>query len=173
MEKYQKYATVVQLFAIILMGFRVVVQISQWFFPDVHQYISGGISEYDVTLFSFGQKLTGFLVESVQAGLFMYGLVLVIKLMNAFKARVYFAAPTILLIKKITKTALFYLVYTFFSRVALSLITSWHNVPGKRCIAVSFGLDDIINSMIFCALFLMLTICQRGYELKHEQDLTI
>ncbi len=173
MEKYQRYATVVQLFAIILMGLRVALQVSQWFFPDVHQYISGGISEYDVTLFSFGQKLTGFLVEAVQAGLFMYGLVLVIKLMSAFKARAYFAVPTVLLIKKITKTALCYLVYTFFSRIVLSLVTSWHNVSGKRCIAVSFSSDDMINIMVFCALFLILTIFQRGYELKHEQDLTI
>ena len=129
--------------------------------------------EYDVTQFSFGQKLSGFIVEAIASILIIYGFFLVIQLMSHIKKNQYFTLETITLLKRITKIALIYVIYAVLCSSLLSVITSLHNKPGEVVLTLGFGTSDVINVMVFCLMFLMMTIFQKGYELKHEQELTI
>jgi len=149
-----------------------------WFFPLVYQawYAASGVGvmrEFDTTTFSWGQKVSGFMVEAFASALLIYGLLLVIQLMSLIKVNQYFTLATITLLKRISKIALLYCVYAVICGMALSVITTLHNQPGERVVAITFGTADLINIMVFCCMFLMMTIFQKGYEMKHEQDLTI
>jgi hypothetical protein len=178
MKNYKKCATIVQILAAIIISTHVVITILHWFFPLAYKalyHVSGlcVIREFDATRFSVGQKISGFSVEAVASCLLIYGLILVIRLMAYIKQNQYFSLVTILLLKRITKVALIYVIYAIACGALLSLVASWQNAPGTREIALSFGTPDIINIMIFCCMYLVLTMLQKGYELKHEQELTI
>jgi len=178
MDRYKKYAIIIQLFSYVIIFVDVVLTTSHWLLPRVYSalYNATGLTvtrQFDVIGFSLGQKLSGFIVEAFATALLVYGLVLVIQLMNYLKKKQYFTSETITLLKKITKISLIYTVYSVVCSSILSVITSLQNKPGERMISIGFGTLDVINIMMFCCLFLVLTIFQKGYELKHEQELTI
>lgn len=178
MDTYKKYASLIQILSIITIFSHVVLTTMHWFFPLAYKTLhqKTGLSivrEYNATLFSFGQKLSGFFFESIASVLLIYGFFLVICLMNLIKKNQYFNLETITLLRRITKIALTYVIYTILCGAILSVITSLHNAPGERIIALSFGAADVMNIMVFCFMFLMMTIFQKGYELKNEQELTI
>ena len=178
MDRYKKYAYVIQIAAIFISGFVMMLTVMHWFFPHTYEalYATTGIActrNFDVSLFSWAQKISGFIVEAVASALIVYGCAQVIRLMQYMKQQKYFTKQTLVIMKKITQTALAYTIYEIVSNCALNFITSLHHAPGQRVIALSFGSSDVINILVFCSMVLMVTMMQKGYELQHEQELTI
>lgn len=176
----KKYATVIQVFSMCAIVFNIVLITLQWFFPHAHQtfYAVSGLristaKEFDVTSFSLVQKISGFIVEGILCALLVYGFILLVRLMSCLKENKYFTQPAIMLLKRITHVAFAYTVSSVICSSLLSVITSLHNAPGKRIVAVGFGTPDVVNIVVFCFMFLLMTVFQKGYEYKHEQELTI
>ncbi len=176
----KKYATVIQVFSLCAIVFNMVSITFAWFFPHAHQsfYAASGFrintaKEFDVASFSLGQKISGFIVEGILCALLVYGFILLIQLMGCFKENKYFTHQAIVLLKRITRVAFAYTVSSVICSSLLSVITSLHNVPGKRILAVGFGTPDVLNIIVFCFMFLLMTVFQKGFEYKHEQELTI
>lgn len=177
MNSYKKYAFAIQVLSSVTMVFSSLITITYWFLPSVYQAFNNhGLAacyDYNVTSFTLTQKWLGLFVSAVSTGLLIFALLLVIQLMNYIQSNEYFSLNTISLLKRITKIALIYAIYAPISSAALSVITSFNNPVGQRVITLTFGSTEILNIMIFCFMFLIMTIFQRGYELKHEQELTI
>lgn len=177
MISYKKTASAIQLLSIVIMIGAVFITITRWFYPVLYRAISDvGIAmqqNYDATALSLGQKTAGFMVEAIAVGLLLFGLMLTIQLMHYIKNTEYFSIHTIRLLKQITQVSLFYALYTPILGSLLSVITSFHNEPGHRILSLTLGSSDIYHILIFCFIFLMMTIFQKGYELKHEQELTV
>lgn len=178
MNTYKKYACAVQLLSVVVVISNILLTIMHWFFPAMYTSVCQDMGfafaqDYNTAPFTWGQMLGGFLIESIASMILIYGLFQVIPLMNAIKKNNYFTLETITLFARITKMTCLYAMYTMMSTTLLSLITSLHNAPGERMILVRFGGADLANIMIFCFMFLMMSIFKKGYELKHEQELTI
>jgi len=174
MEAYKKYAIAVQIIAVLVILLDAVLTTLHWFFPLAYKAIGINIiREYDVSSLSFWQIVSGFIVEGIASALLAYGFLLVIRLMSYIKNNQYFTLEIIKLLRCITQVSLIYVIYNVVCGMMLSAITSLHKGPGERIVSLSVGTQDLINILAFCFMFLMMTIIQKGYELKHEQELTI
>lgn len=173
MNTYKNYAVAIKVLSILMIVCTVILTISNWFYPSIYSVISDSLPKYDVSTFTFVQKISGFIIESISSAIFIFSLVLIVQLMNYIQNNEYFSQNTILLLKKISKLALIYAIYKPISSTILSVITTINNKPGERIISLTIGSDEIWNIMIFCFMFIIVTILQRGYEIKHEQELTI
>jgi len=151
--------------------------IAYWFFPLSYLGISSvGLipcTQIDITNLTWIQKILGFFINSILTSLLICGLILVIQLMKRIQRNEYFSLNNISKLRMITKIALVYAIYTPICSSILSVILSLNNVPGERVITLTIGSAEILNILIFCFMFLIMTMFQRGYELKHEQELTI
>jgi hypothetical protein len=157
MNTYKKYAFTVQILSSVMIISTAIFTITPWFLPSIYQKFSNNgltmsCSNFDVTTFTMTQKLLGFFVSSISTMLIIFGLLLIIQVMKCIQKNEYFSLHTISLLNR---------------------ITSLNNPPGQRCITLTFGSTELFNIMIFCFIFLIMTIFQKGYEIKHEQELTI
>ncbi|MDR3647035.1 MAG: DUF2975 domain-containing protein [Candidatus Babeliales bacterium] len=178
MNTYKKYAFAIQILSSIMIFASTIITFAYWFVPTTYQkFSSNGLllscDNFDTTTLTVSQKIMGFFVSGISTGLLIFALFLIIKLMKYMQNNEYFSLHTIALLKRITKIALIYAIYTPISNTILSLITSFNNPVGQRTITLTFGSAEILNIIIFCFMFLIMTIFQKGYELKHEQELTI
>lgn len=172
MQTYKKYPIAVQIIAILVIMLDAVLTTLHWLFPVAYKAVGINITrEYDVSSLSFGQAISGFIVEGIASALLAYGFLLVIRLMNYIKNDQYFTLETIKLLRRITQVSLIYVIYNVVCGMLLSVITSLNNPPAV--LSLYIGTQDLINILAFCFMFLMMTIIQKGYELKHEQELTI
>lgn len=172
MQTYKKYAIAVQIIAVLVIILDAILTTLHWFFPLAYKAIGINIiREYDVSSLSFGQIVSGFMVEAVASALLAYGFLLVIRLMNYIKNDQYFTLEIITLLRRITQVSLAYVIYNVLCGMMLSVITSLYNTP--QVLSLHIGTQDLINILAFCFMFLMMTIIQKGYELKHEHELTI
>lgn len=175
MNSYNKSAYTVQIFSLLIIIGIVSLNIARWFNPSIYKLFMSldGYGNWDFEHFSLGQKISGFVVDSIGTALLVYVLILVIKLMKYIIEQKYFTFQNISILQKISKLALLYVLYFPISGVLLSIITTVHKGPGKRIISVAFSHHDIFNIMILCFMFIIITIFKKGYELEYEQKLTI
>lgn len=178
MNPYKKYAFAIQILSGIMIVFTTIIPIAYWFLPLTYQKLSSNrlllsCDNFDISTFTLMQKLLGFFVSSISTVLLISGLILIIQLMKCIQNNEYFSLNTISLLKMITKVAFVYAIYAPLCSSMLTVITTLNNLPGQRMISLTFGSSEILNIMIFCFMFLIMTMFQKGYELKHEQELTI
>lgn len=178
MNSYKRYAFAVQILSSIMIVFTATITFAYWFLPEAYQkFNSNGLlltcDNANTATLTVSQKLIGFFVSGISTGLIIFALFLIIKLMKFIQKNEYFSLHAIGLLKRITKIALLYTIYTPLCNTILSVILSFNNPPGQRVITLTFGSAEILNIIIFCFMFLIMTIFQKGYELKHEQELTI
>lgn len=172
----------VQTLSAVIIAYTSILCITKWLLPVSYNNLIespsfiGGFMQYvksDAENFTAMQKIFGFLVDFISIGLIVYALILVIKLMDHFKSNEFFSAQILSTMHSLTKIALIYACYAPIKYILLSVITTYNNKPGERVIALAIGNSDVINILIFCLLFLILSVVRQGHSLKQDQDLTI
>lgn len=119
------------------------------------------------------QRLLGWLVDSVSVSIFLYGVYIFKKLMQAFKHEQYFSLQVVELLNRLSKTALVWTLYSPINGMLMSLVTSLHKGVGNRVLIMSIGSSDFIHLFFLGVLVLLTAIIYEGYQLKQEADVTI
>ena len=137
---------------------------------------STGVSyswESNISSMPLLSRFLGILVDGVSYGLIIWGFICLIKLLNYYRRGNVFSLETFSLFRKLSKIALIYTIYEFFGYMLMSLISTMHNAPGERMLAVQIGSGDIKNIFVVACFFVITSLMYEGYKLKKEQDLTV
>ena len=118
-------------------------------------------------------RLLGMLVDSVSYGLIVLGFFYFLKLLQCYREGELFSLEIFSLFRKLSRIAFAFTIYEFVSYILMSLISTLHNPPGERMIAVRINSSDVNNIFIVGCFLVITSIMYEGYKLKKDQDLTV
>ena len=121
----------------------------------------------------FGQRVTGWFVDSIGSGIFMIVLISLHKLLELIRQGQPFSKASISLYEKISRFYLFSIIYEPISKTAMSFITTWHLPVGQREVSVTFGTDNINGILLALCLYLIVFLIKQAHQISEEQSRVI
>ena len=119
------------------------------------------------------QRLTGWFIDSLGAGLFMMVLTCLYKLLELIRKGHPFSKASISLYEKIARFYLFSIIYEPIAKTLMSFITTWHLPAGQRAISISFGTDNINSILLAFCLYLIVFLIKQAHQISEEQQMVI
>ena len=187
MKSIKLYAKLVQCMAYVLIPVLVLGMYVKWFsdtIPLIDQsslrvclgYTFGAMPESTIISgesMPLLSRLLGMAVDSIGLVFLCMALFTIIALMERLKHGETFSSNVAGLFARLSKTMFAWAVCTPFIRMVLSCITTMHNQPGHRMIAISLGTHDLVNILIFGFFMVIAWLVHEGSRLQNEQDLTV
>ena len=167
---------------IVFYGFFIILlAIDQWSFGVLSQVMHPqfGCCQPQTILYellphmSIGQRLLSFGLESIGSTLFIGILYALYRIIQNLQTNQTFTQDTLDRMNTMTKFYVGYAVFYPFYEMAYSVITSWHNSPGQRCLSVSFGTENINQIFIACCLFIVFQVMKEAYRVSSEYKMVI
>ncbi len=122
---------------------------------------------------SFEHRVIGFLVESITMVIVLAALFYCIKLMRCFYKGEIFSLTTVSLLRKMSKLALLWAIYTPICGLLLSVFV-FHETAETTALSLGYAVDNAIIKLLIFGFFLVISLMmQEGFRLKSEQDLTV
>ncbi len=152
---------------LLLMYAVALVNIAYWAFPGVFGYWRFSlIPPVSMTVdLLWWQRLGGFLVSSMSLGALIFALRYLRSLFRGYANGDFFSVRAATYLGKVGKAVLAWVILRFVTGPILSVLLSMHLEPGKRVIAITLDIPDIV------ALFLAACITVIGWVLKEASQL--
>jgi len=174
------YARLVKTVSYILMPIIIINFFIKWFFSEISSdsFIAGFLynsqpSQYLIATMPLLHRLMAMIIDGISTGLLFMILWLVTEIMNSAQQHEIFSTLVVTQFATISKLAFSLALYEPISRILLSVITTLHNEPGQRVLAVSFVFSDLINILIFGLLMVITLLMQQATSLQNEHNLTV
>lgn len=183
MNKVQKYALALQIFAIfvgvnlfaaLLWGWILDVE---WFSLNCGYSTNTGcgidLKSGTKEILSFAQRFFGLIVQGTAFAIACVGIVTFINLMQRFKQGEFFSVESIGLLSRLSKIVLCWALYSPIRMALLSVVATFHRGVGHRVVVFDVGMSDLFNILIFISFVLITSLMKEGLNLQKEKDLTI
>lgn len=127
------------------------------------------------TMFQFDQRVFGFLIDGVGIVILLAIIWLIIRLSFVIEQGQLFTTTSTVIIKRMMRLFLAWVLYTPVKMTLLTLIETMHNPPGERMLTftIAFGSSELVSLVIWCGLMLVAFAIHQGISLYEEHTLTI
>jgi hypothetical protein len=139
-----------------------------WFFGDNFTDSTYGLH---LANFSFWQRSTMFLIDSIGVLLVIYALWLCIRIARHFQSGEIFTASTAMLFARVSKIAVWWGLYNIIEIIGFNLLFM-PEYP-KKVMILAIGASGLFYLFIIIFLSMLATLVAKASELQQDQDLTV
>ncbi|KKP24448.1 MAG: hypothetical protein SZ59_C0002G0294 [candidate division TM6 bacterium GW2011_GWF2_28_16] len=176
MTSIKKYAKYLKLFLI----FIVIPMLIYIFIKNITNWVNGYIPKEilaTVPVFkpiSSSIKTLAIIIDTIIPFIILFfGLIYFIKILDLLKTGEVFSKNVFYFFKKLTTTALVWVIYHPIGYTILLLTLTINNPKGHRYLELGFSSTDALNILLFGLLLIMTSLMHQGLLLKKETDLTV
>jgi len=176
MEKIQKLSRRIRVSLQCLLPLLPIFLLIYWLSYETFQSMGFGFRFQDPIPenLTLNTKLLAFLTSLFPMGIFMTGVIVMIKLMKLYERGEVFTRNNTRLIKNIAYLLFAWVIVDFLYNILMSLILSFNNPPGERFISVSINNNEhIVPLIIGFSVLLISYIMDEARKIKEEHDYTV
>jgi hypothetical protein len=118
-------------------------------------------------------RLLGFMVSMLPVAITMFGLYQLVQLFRSYESGRIFTIENVKRYKKLGYTLFASVFGGLVYEALITWVVTFHNAPGKREIAITFGSYDIITLIVGGIILLISWVMMEGQNLAEEQVYTI
>ncbi|MBI2791206.1 MAG: DUF2975 domain-containing protein [Gammaproteobacteria bacterium] len=130
---------------------------------------------FNTSLFTLplSSRIGAIFVSMISASFWMMALYYLIQLFKLYEQNKIFTDKNVFYFRKIGIALFSEVVARFLSEPLLALAVTFHNPPGQRMIAISFGVPDFYALVFSGIVILIAWVMHEGKQLKEETELTV
>lgn len=118
-------------------------------------------------------RFMAFLVDFLQIGVIIYGIIQLRRLFGLYEKGVIFSKDNVACFSSLGRTLMVWIVANIVSQSLLSVVLTFSNPPGQRCLTVGISSRELTVLFVGIAVLCISRVMDEGRKIKEEQELFI